>query len=202
MADSFCFAHSPVSATDIVVPSQDQGPPQATTDTSGYFPYLWCGVGVSTYVFIDPIGNYGYNKGTNNPIFANGLDGGINVTKNAIKAQGDGATVVKPQWLVPVGDIAGNSGIQYVECFAQSANKNQLTWGVLGSAMAIMKDFVQTYPLYADTMYFQISDSHYGTTGNGYMGVRFNGSTDCWLKGSTAQENGVPCAMPTDYPDN
>ena len=64
-----------------------------------------------------------------------------------------------------------------------------------------MKDFVLTYPLYADSMYFQIGDGKWSTVGNGYVGIVLEGSTQCYLKG-TGPEDGLPCAMPKNYPDN
>lgn len=202
--------NSPVTAADIVVPSQDDGPPVATTDPSGYFPYLWCGAGTSTYVFIDPIGSYGYNKGAGSPIFWTGLDGAYNATQNAMKSRaaaglglptGDGsidaAHTTSQTWLIPVENISGNSGIQKVQVFAQDANHQKLTWGIYGAALSIMKEFVLSFPLYADTSYFQINDGKWGTVGNGYVGVLSqSNTTDCYLKG------GVSCSMPSDYPDN
>ena len=210
-----CLANSPVTTADIVVPSQDEGPPQATTDPSGYFPYLWCGAGTSTYVFIDPIGNYGYNKGTNQPIFWTGLDGAHNATINAMKANAasnvnpptgdgsiDGPNESSLNFLIPVNNLTGTSGIAYVDVFAQDSNHQKLTWGIYSSALEIMKDFVLSYPLFADAMYFQIGDSKWSTVGHGYMGIVLQGSTQCYLKGSEAQNNGLPCAMPKNYPDN
>lgn len=192
----------------------DQGPPLATTDPSGYFPYVWCGAGTSTYVFIDPLISWGYNKGTNAPIFWAGLDGAYNATQNAMKsraAQGqnpptgdgsiDGPHETSLTWKVlidhVVGSAAANAGISWVEVFAQDANHQKLTWGVYGAALTIMKDFVLSYPLYASPSYFQINDGKYGTLGNGYVGIAINhNTTTCYL------ENGVICGMPSDYPDN
>ena len=210
-----------------MVPNPDESPPQATTDPSGYFPYLWCGAGTSTYVFIDPIGSYGYNKGTDSPIFWTGLDGAYNGTQNAMETRA--ATGIDP----PTGDgfidgpdktsitditfvgsnpgvengvvnIAGNSGINYVQVFVQNANHQKLTYGVYAAALTIMKDFALTYPLYADTSYFQINDGKWGTLGNGYVGVIFQDTTKspCYVKGNPAQNTGVLCGMPSKYPDN
>ena len=204
------LSDSPVTTADIVVPSQDDGPPQATTDQSGYFPYLWCGAGTSTYVFIDPIGSYGYNKGTIAPIFWTGLDGAYNATQNAMTSRAatnqnpptgdgsiDGPHSTSQTWLIPVGNITGNSGIQYIQVFGQDSNHQKLTWGVYGAALAIMKEFVLSYPLYADATYYQINDGKWGTVGNGYVGIVLEGNTtDCYLKANT------PCGMPSDYPDN
>ena len=192
-------------------------PPQATSEKSGYFNYLWCLAGTNTYVFIDPIGNYGFNKGTNQPIFVTGLNGAINATINAERAQAQGtddpSTSSGDGWIdsqgtsltfgIPIPqDIAANSGIAKVQLFAQNANHQHLTWGIYMSALTILRDFTQAYPLYADAMYFQISDGKWSTVGNGYMGIVPTGSTQCYLKGSEAENNGVACAMPKDYPNN
>ena len=207
---------SPVTAADIIVPSVDDGPPTATTDPSGYFPYLWCGAGTSTYVFIDPIGSYGYNKGTNDPIFWSGLDGAYNATQNAMKSNAakgvnpptgdvsiDAPHTTSLTWKILIGNAAGNSGVQWVEVFAQDANRQKLTWGVYGAALTIMKDFVLSYPLYADALYFQLNDGKWGTVGNGYMGIGLlTNTTQCYLKGNPAQNTGVTCSMPSNYPDN
>lgn len=211
------IAGKPVAAADIVIPSQDDGPPRATTDPSGYFPYLWCGAGSSTYVFIDPIGSYGFNKGTNAPIFWTGLDGAFNATQNIMKSRAksetnpeigdgsiDGPHTTSLDWLTPVATISGNSGIQYVEVYAQDSKHGKLTWGVYGAALAIMKDFVLSYPLYADASYFQINDGKWGTVGVGYVGVVLQAnltSHTCYLKGNPATNTGVSCSIPSDYPD-
>ena len=103
---------------------------------------------------------------------------------------------------VPIdSSLAGTSGIGYVETFAEDAH-GKLTWGIYSSALTILKSWVLSYPLYADAMYFQIGDSNWGTVGNGYMGLVQSGSSKCYLKGSEAQGNAVPCAMPKDYPNN
>ena len=104
-----------------------------------------------------------------------------------------------------VGNTGTNAGIQWVQVFAQDANRQKLTFGVYGAALLIMMDFVLRYPLYADASYFQINDGKYGTLGNGYIGLGLNGlnaTTTCYLKGNPAQNNGLVCAMPSDYPDN
>ena len=206
---------SPVAAADIATPNADQGPPEATTDKSGYFPYLWCGAGTSTYVFIKPIGNYGYNKGTGRPIFWTGLDGAHNATQNAMKARVaanlnpptgdgniDGPQTTSQTFRIPVADIAGNSQIASIQIYAEDSNHQKLTWGIYSSALTIMKDFVLSYPLYADAMYFQISDSGWSTVGRGYMGVVFQGSDICYVKGNESQNSAVICDIPSDYPDN
>ncbi len=90
-----------------------------------------------------------------------------------------------------------------MQVFAQDANHQRLTYGVYGAAMTIMSDFVLTYPLYADASYFQINDGKWGTLGNGYVGVSFDSNTtNCYVKGNPAQNTGVPCGMPSNYPDN
>ena len=202
-------AISPVTAADVSPPSPDEGPPTATEDPSGYFPYVWCLAGTNTYVFIDPIGSYGFNKGTNQPIFATGLDGTWNATQNAMKARaslgmnlptGDTSIDVSGEpymtTLIPISDVPG---VQLIELFAQDSNHQKLTYGIYASALAAIKDFVLSYPLYADTMYFQINDGKWGTVGNGYMGLSTqseNGTSTCTLK------QGVSCSMPSKYPDN
>ena len=206
--------NSDLTANDISIPDS---PPQATNIQSGYFNYLWCLPGTNTYVFIDPLGNYGFNKGTNQPIFATGLEGAINATKNAEKVQAqsssDPSTSSGDSWIdsqgtslnfgIPIPqNIAGNSGIDQVQLYAENANHQHLTWGIYMSALTILRDFTTAYPLYADAMYFQISDGKWSTVGKGYMGIVPVGSTSCYLKGSEAENNGVPCAIPKDYPDN
>lgn len=90
-----------------------------------------------------------------------------------------------------------------MEVFAQDANHGKLTWGIYGAALTIMKEFVLSYPLYADASYFQINDGKWGTVANGYVGVGLHyNTTDCYLKGNPAQNTGVICRMPNDYPDN
>ena len=199
-----------------MAPNPNSIPPPATNDPSGYFPYLWCGAGTSTYVFIDPLGNYGYNKGAPYPLFYVGLDAAYNYSQHAmeirardgknpptgdgpINAGGEVSTLTIQQ---PVGNIAGTSGISAIEVFVQNANHQKVTWGIMSAAMTILKDFVLTYPLYADAMYFQIGDDHWSTVGNGYMGILLGNSTSCQLKGTAAQNNVVPCAMPSNYPDS
>lgn len=209
--------HSLVSAANISTPSGDDGPPKTSDDTTGYFPYLWCGAGTTTYVFIDPIGKYGQNKGTAQPIFWTGLDAAYNASQNAMEANrilninlptGDGridepsATATSRDVVYPVEKIAGRSGISEIEVFVQNANHQHLTWGIYASALTIMKDFVLNYPLFADAMYFQISDGDLSTVANGYMGARFKGSEVCYLQGSATQNPAVTCAMPSDYPDS
>lgn len=107
---------------------------------------------------------------------------------------------------INIGNYAGMSGVQWVQIFVQDANHQKLTWGIYGAALTIMKDFVLSYPLYADAMYFQISDGSWGTVGNGYMGIGLdsnrNGTVECYLKGDPAQNTGVSCGMPSNYPDN
>lgn len=102
-----------------------------------------------------------------------------------------------------VGD-AGTSGVQWVQVFAQDANRQKLTWGIYGAALVIMMDFVTSFPLYADASYFQIGDGKWGTVGDGYVGIGldYNGTTECFLKGDPEQNTGVVCQMPSDYPDN
>lgn len=208
--------HSLVSAANISTPSADDGPPKTSDDTTGYFPYLWCGAGTTTYVFIDPIGKYGQNKGTVQPIFWTGLDGAYNTTQNAMEANrrlninlptGDSridepANTPSRDVVLPVEEIAGTSGISEIEVFVQNANHQHLTWGVYASALTIMKDFVLQYSLFADAMYFQISEGDFSTVANGYMGARFKGSQVCYLQGSATQNPAVTCAMPSDYPDS
>lgn len=203
-----------VSASDIVNLTADALIPDATD--KGYFRFLWCGAGSKTYVFIDPLGGYAHNKGNPDiPIFSTGLGGAHDLTQNGMKgnvasdagnAIGDGNIVDSNgghNYLiadVPVAYLSPASGIGFVRVFAQDSVK-RLTWGVAGAAFTILKDFVTLFPLYADAMYFQIGDDAYGTVGNGYMGLIQTGSTKCYLKGSEAQQNTVPCEMPKDYPN-
>lgn len=197
----------PVTAADIVIPSQDDGPPQATSDPSGYFPYVWCGAGTSTYVFIDPLGSYGFNKGTNEPIFWTALQGAYNLTQNAVATSGDRDIDIGHStsltWNIFVTSVAGKSGIQWVQVFAQDSNHQHLTYGIYGAALSIMQNFILSYPLYADTSYFQIGDGKWGTVANGYVGIGLTtNGTYCYLKGNPAQNTGVICRMPSNYPDN
>lgn len=114
----------------------------------------------------------------------------------------DGPHETSLTWQIPIGNISATSNIAFVQVFAQDANHQKLTWGIYGSALSILKDFVLTYPLYADTMYFQISDGKWSTVGNGYVGIVLQGNPACYLKGSTAQNDAVTCGMPSDYPNN
>lgn len=106
--------------------------------------------------------------------------------------------------LVPIGNVTGgDSGVQWVEVFAQDSNHQKLTWGIYGAALTIMKDFVLSFPLYADASYFQINDGKWGTVGNGYVGIGLHtNTTNCYLKGNPTQNTGVICGMPSDYPNN
>ena len=107
--------------------------------------------------------------------------------------------------LVPIGNVTGgDSGVQWVEVFAQDSNRQKLTYGIYGAALTIMKDFVLSFPLYADASYFQINDGKWGTVGNGYVGIglQTTNTTNCYLKGNPTQNTGVICSMPSDYPNN
>ena len=101
---------------------------------------------------------------------------------------------------IPIQHVPGiSSTITQIQLYAQNANHQQLTYGSYANALTIIRDFITRYPLYADTMYFQISEGKYGTVGNGYMGLVEqdpDGQQDCLLKPH------VNCDMPSDYPDN
>ena len=92
----------------------------------------------------------------------------------------DGAQTASLTWPILIGDVAGTSGVQWVQVFAQDANRQKLTWGIYGAALLIMMDFVTSFPLYADASYFQIGDGTWGTVGNGYVGIglQYNGTTN------------------------
>ena len=188
-------------------PSAADGPPTATTDKSGYFPYVWCLAGTYTYVFIDPTGSYGYNNGSNEYVFQTGLQGAWNSTQQAMIQQGNlgkplGETRINDDGMevqIPIQNIPGFSTASQVQIFAHNANHQQLTYGSYAAGLTIIQDFITRYPLYADTMYFQISEGKYGTVGKGYMGlveIDPDGTQECLLKPH------VNCDMPSDYPDN
>lgn len=92
----------------------------------------------------------------------------------------DGPHETSLTWPVLIGDVAGTSGVQWVQVFAQDASRQKLTWGIYGAALLIMMDFVTRFPLYADASYFRIGDGTWGTVGNGYVGIglQYNGTTN------------------------
>ena len=117
----------------------------------------------------------------------------------------DAASITSLDWRIIINGVAEQTGIPWVEVFVQDANHQKMTYGIYGAALTIMKDFVLTYPLYADASYFQIGDSKWGTVGNGYVGIGLadtTNTTHCYLKGNPLQNTGVICSMPSDYPDN
>ena len=111
----------------------------------------------------------------------------------------DGGGASYMQTTVPVQNVPGVDDNTKVELFAQDANHQRLTYGIYASALTIITDFITTYPLYADTMYFQISDGRWGTVANGYMGlvtITEDGRSTCMLK------QNATCSMPSNYPDS
>ena len=143
------------------------------------------------------------------PVFWTGLDGMLDVVNKSI-AGGDQQLNQTQMQRIPINTTAlavesgvpisytHNSNVAFVEVFAQNANHHSMALSVYASALTIMKDFVTTYPLYADSMYYQVSDSKSGTVGDGYMGLVFQGGPQqqCLLSGV------LPCAMPSDYPNS
>ena len=101
---------------------------------------------------------------------------------------------------IPVQTVPGiSSSTTQIQLFAHNANHQQLTYGSYAAGLTIIRDFITNYPLYADTMYFQISEGKYGTVGVGYMGlvgIDADGTQECLLKPH------VNCNVPSDYPDN